>query len=117
MTAQQGRPTTIQAHHRQAGSRRLGDHQASIVMKARKEKHIGLLTHRASELRSRNPSSELGSMQESPAFRETTKTGFVGAGPTDDELPLRQKLERLERQEPALPPQEPAVQEKSRSTP
>lgn len=43
MTAQQGRPTTIQAHHRQADIRRLGDHQASIVMKGRKEKNIGLL--------------------------------------------------------------------------
>jgi hypothetical protein len=37
-TAQQGRPATIQAHYRQADSGGLGDHQTSIVMKARKEK-------------------------------------------------------------------------------
>jgi hypothetical protein len=81
MTAQQGRPPTIQAHYRQAGSRGLGDHQRSILMKARKEKDIGLLTHPARELRSTDPSSELGSVQQAPALRETRRRVSSGPAP------------------------------------
>jgi hypothetical protein len=76
-------PATGQANDRQSHCPCLGDRQRRIVVKARKEKDIGL-THHASEFRSTNPTSELGSIQKTQALRQATEAGFVGAGPTDN---------------------------------
>ena len=94
MTASRG-GATIQAHHRAVWQPSPRRPPKGIVMKARKEKDIGL-PHASRE---RAPIEEpiLGTRFDAgvPSASRDDEGGFRRGRSTDDELPLRQKQERL----------------------